>query len=359
MVSRFILLHLFAFSIWPQQLNLFTSASILNPSDSNAAHYETTTIFEFPRPTWIENVAVRQNGKLLCTLFDRPELYQVDPFSQPPRATLIHEFTAMNYTSLSGIAEISHDVFAVIAGCDNLTTLKTVPGSYSIWRVDFSRASFNKNHTPAVSKLVDIPYSGNGMTLLRTSPPTVLIADSTSGAIFRVDLSTGHSDIVISDSATMTAPTNSSNHLGIDGLRYHAKDGHLYYSTPERGLFCRVPISGLTGEATGPISVIATGVSGDDFAIGIGGIAYVTQNPANTVVRVRPDGAVRVIAGALNSTLVAGATSAIFGRTLFDADKLYVVTNGGLAKPVDGNIVTGGKVVRIDRLGFEQCSQLL
>ncbi|KAJ7189364.1 hypothetical protein GGX14DRAFT_408873 [Mycena pura] len=51
-----------------------------------------------------------------------------------PNGTLTSVFTFRNSTSLTGIAELNKDVFAVT---DN-TTRSTVPGSVAIWHVNFT-----------------------------------------------------------------------------------------------------------------------------------------------------------------------------------------------------------------------------
>jgi hypothetical protein len=43
-----------------------------------------------------------------------------------------------------------------------------------------------------------------------------------------------------------------------------------------------------------------------------------------------------------------GDTAASFGRTKWDENVLYVVTNGGIAGAVKGTQITGGKVLAVD-----------
>ena len=87
---------------------------------------------------------------------------------------------------------------------------------------------------------------------------------------------------------------------------------------------------------------------GDGFAVDQDGTVYVAEMTENVVTRVQLDGSQAVFAGNLNSTDVAGATSAAFGRTEGARDVLYVTTNGGISAPVNGSIVEGGKVVTIE-----------
>lgn len=87
---------------------------------------------------------------------------------------------------------------------------------------------------------------------------------------------------------------------------------------------------------------------GDGFAVDQDGTVYVAEMTENVVTRVHLDGSQAVFAGNLNSTHVAGAKSAAFGRTESARSVLYVTTNGEISAPVNGSIVEGGKVVTIE-----------
>lgn len=115
---------------------------------------------------------------------------------------------------------------------------------------------------------------------------------------------------------------------------------------PSENTFNRVQIHP-EGTAAGPAETVAHDGLGDDFAIDSAGNAYIMQGGDNTLVEVTAADAEFVIAGNLNSTVVAGSTAAQFGRTAFDRSILYVTTNGGIAGPVDGYII-GGKVVAVN-----------
>ena len=71
----------------------------------------------------------------------------------------------------------------------------------------------------------------------------------------------------------------------------------------------------------------------------------------DSIAEVKPNGDTRIIAGVVNTTEIAEPTSAQFGRTVGDRHVLYVVTAGGLAVPIDGDVVVGGQVVAVDASG--------
>ena len=313
----------------------------LSQRDSRAP-LPTHDIHQFPNETWVENLTVRQNGQILVTVLSAPELYQVDPFRTNTPAALIHQFPGA--TGLLGIVELQQDVFYVIAGNWSIATLTSTNGSYSVWKVDMrsSKVVDGSIHPPAVvSKVTDIPEGMflNGMAVLNKSKGLVVIGDSGAGVVFTLNVGTGRYSKTIDDP---TMKPNASLQLGINGMKI--RGGYLYYTSSAQEIFCRILINSADGTAGGPAKVIAKNVLGDDFSLDPAGNAWIGQDPNNTVVKITPEGGVTFVAGSLNSTVVAGATSTAFGRTPLDRSVLYVTTTGGILGPVK---IEGGKVVAI------------
>jgi hypothetical protein len=100
----------------------------LDPSTSNPV----TTLWTFSNETWIENLAVRADGNVLCTSLNRAAVYQVDPFKHV--AETLHHFVSTD--GCLGIAESASDVFIVVTANVSLKTNTAWPGSTKIWRVD-------------------------------------------------------------------------------------------------------------------------------------------------------------------------------------------------------------------------------
>lgn len=90
------------------------------------------TIWTFPNETWIENLAVRQNGVVLATSINRAAIYAVDPFAHT--AVTVHQFAPTD--GILGIAEVENDVFVAVSSNISLATSTAIPGSAKIWRVD-------------------------------------------------------------------------------------------------------------------------------------------------------------------------------------------------------------------------------
>ena len=311
----------------------------------------THEVWQFPNETWVENIAVRANGQLLVTFISSPVVYQVDPFGLKRPALVCRFETAF---SALGIAEIKPDIFAVISGNWSDKTFSSTPGSYSLFKVDlraFRSATDGSVISPAtVTKVTDFPTGVflNGLTLLNEEHETVLISDAGAGVVLRVNVGTGQHEVIIDDPLMKPKP-GAYPVLGINGIHLH--DGSLYFTNTFEKTFNRVSINA-DGTAAAPAATVAQDGYGDDFAIDSAGNAYVTQGTDNTVLEIRASAAEVVVAGNLNSTVVAGCTAAQFGRSPFDQSILYVTTNGGIAGPVDGHIIEGGKVVAVDVAKF-------
>ncbi|KAL7957931.1 hypothetical protein V8C34DRAFT_284306 [Trichoderma compactum] len=308
------------------------TGAVINPSDGNpwATVKDHRLIYQFTNGTTVENIAVRSNGNLLVTLTSRPELYEIDPFN-PKSLKLIHHFSG--YLDLLGITEVSPDVFTLNAGNFSATT-GISPGSWAVWQV-----AFHSEQTK-ISKVTDIPEAQflNGMTTLETTPNTILTADSAGAVVYSVNTHTGEYKVVLEDETFKPVP-GASLPIGVNGIRY--LDHYVYYTNSFDPLFGRVPVN-TSGYAVGDYETILTGVLGDDFAV-TPQAAYVAGNPANVITEVKLDGENKVIAGNINSSLVAGATSVHFGRTVRDKHVLYVTTTG----TVNATFTEGGKVVAL------------
>lgn len=92
------------------------------------------SIWTFPNETWIENLATRENGMLLCTSLNRFAIYQVDPFGHT--AVVVHRFDSGE--GVLGITELQNDIWVVATSNVNLTTSTAKPGSAKIWRLDMT-----------------------------------------------------------------------------------------------------------------------------------------------------------------------------------------------------------------------------
>ncbi|KAF7980947.1 hypothetical protein HWV62_36181 [Athelia sp. TMB] len=323
----------FTSAIW----SLFLLPAVLAaPTHSPRTSVTLETVGLFPNATWVENAAVRSNGQLLVTLLSTPAVYQVDPFHvQPPK--LIQ--TIPGVTGLLGIAEVEPDVFAVVAGNLSLATVVSTPGSYSIWKIDV------RTSQPTATKITDIPTAQflNGMAVLDANG-TVLVADSGAGAVYRVNTNTGENQVVITD-PLMQPAVDAPFQLGINGIGI--RGGYLYFTSSTQGLFARIAIRADGTPAAGAAAVVSRTGAVDDFAFGRNGAAYIATNLGNTLLEVTPAGNATVVAGDINSSVLAGATSARFGRTAADSSVLYVTIDGRFTNAAGNATFLPGKVLAV------------
>ncbi|KAI0129090.1 hypothetical protein BJ170DRAFT_722035 [Xylariales sp. AK1849] len=319
------------------------------------------TLYQYPVGTWIENLAVRSSGELLLTLLNVPQLDQLDPSQPEITPSTIHNFSGVpKAASLSGISEFTEDGFAVAVGNFTLGS-GPVAGSWAIWSVDFAKSQRDK---PAVRKITDLPEATflNGMCNLPSSsiPQGILTSDIRLGVVYYISTMTGEYNVAVQDSlmATATVPVFGSS--GVNGIHIH--DGDLYFANTGQAIVAKMPINATSGTATGEATVIARVLNStlqfDDFAIQ-GDDAYLVTGAGNSIEKIGLDGTPKgsIIAGSLNSTQFAEPTACAFGRTENDEHILYVVTAGGIAFPVNGNLTVGAQVLAVDtRMWENYCS---
>jgi hypothetical protein len=315
---------------------------------------QSRVLYEYPDPTWVENIAVRSNGNLLLSLLSIPEIYLLDPFSGKP-PVLVHSFTG--YLGVLGIAEPIPDLFHIVAGnfstASSSITGDTGPGSYSLFSVDLRNCHHDgtKFSTPAkVKKVLDIPQASFLNSLIFISPTVFLVSDSALGVVFRIDLATKTSTIIL-DYPEMKPHTGTGKlKLGINGIKL--RGNYLYFINSQAFTFNRVPITN-TGHAIhgAKVEILTQNTFGDDFEFGPGNEdnAWICENLWNRISVVESGmGNATVVLGMTDRLTVPGPTAARFGRTKKDDKILYVVSSGGLAAPINGTLTVGGKVLAVD-----------
>lgn len=291
-----------------------------------------STIYQFPKNgSFVDDIALRQNGHLLVSRLDVPQVWTVDPSAKT--ASLVHDFSHDNSTlsSCFGMVEIERDVFVVVAGALDVKAFASTPGSYGLWKLDFS-----KGNNATVSKLLDIPEA-QALSAVAKHGNLILIADSPEGAIWRVDLRTNEYKKVISDETML--PAEGGPPMGVNGIK--VQHGYLYYASTTRDEFRRVRIN-YNAEAVGDFELITNGTTVDNFDLDSRGTAYMATNLGNSIVKISPDGTLDTIAGGADSNELVGPASC-----LLHGKSLYAGTNGG-ALASAGSFQEPGKVVVID-----------
>ena len=284
-----------------------------------AAPSPVSLLYQFDEMTALENLAARSNGQLILTATNKANVYSYDPPSNV--TSLLYTFPESNSTL--GIAEAAPDVFIVAVG--NYSGLGGVPGSFSVWSMDFS----HNTEKPIVKNITAISeaHSLNGMTAIEGSPDLVLIADSSLGAIWRVNITSGNYSKAIEH---VYFANTTDFPIGINGIR--TQDHFIFFSNSAQRLYGRIPID-KTGGASAEPEIIARSLPAvrawDDFAIDWEDKGWIATH-SNAVTQVTVGGKQR------NFTLddptldIQQPTSLVFGRGSPDAEKtLFVVTSGG------------------------------
>jgi hypothetical protein len=345
-ISMLSCMSLFSLSVILPTLALPTNG----PNDKHDNEPLVRLLYEYPDGTWLENLAVRASGELLITHIEKPRLDQFNPLQANAEPEVVHTFHSS--LALSGIAEIAPDSFAVAVG--NFTFEGGgVRNSWGIWNVNLHKPGETK---ATVNEIASVPEAvfPDGMCILPTSstPHNILFGDIRTGVIWHVDTTTGDSKVMINNTLTAFVKDPVFGASGVNGI--HIQNGILYFVNTAQGLFVSQPINP-NGTPAGDATIISQSQKPedvfyfDDFAIKDGD-AYLVTGSGNSIERMGLDGTPkgRIIAGNLNSTKIAGPTSAAFGRTKWDSHILYVITTGAIAAPVDGNITTGAQILAVD-----------
>ncbi len=308
-----------------------------------------TPVAVFPKDYFLENLAARSDGSLLVTALHQKELWHV-PASidrETAEPNLVHTFDHLILTAV----EIEHDVFIV-----SLSDLYSTHESH-LARVDLNGWSAGAAVSPEIVLTFDDRVRGlNGGCLV--APGVLLLADCFAGFIWRVDLADdgtasarvwlAHDTMAMDEDSGVAWPPQP----GVNGLRYAAGTGYLYYTSTAQKVFMRVPLDPETSDPAGDAEFIAAIDSADDFCIDEqNGFAYVTRHRANTIDRVplepRRGSEVRHVAGDPFDELLCGPSSAVWGRGRGDVGRLaYFTTDGGMTAPPDG-VVRESKILRV------------
>jgi len=184
-----------------------------------------------------EDLAFRANGEILATTaFPSALLWYIDPLSiRPP--ILLHNFTSLATTS--GIIELAPDMFYVVGSGDD--------SPHNIYSVNMRPFLALPNGSvvvpPVIHEIGGItsPFVLNGMTHLHKSDNFVLIADTLLGGVWKLDVVTGKSNLVIQD-ITMQGPPNQTSFaaFGINGVR--TQNNTLFYTNSGKESMYKMPV---------------------------------------------------------------------------------------------------------------------
>jgi len=309
-----------------------------------------TSVTHFPEKYFLENLVVRADGSVLITALLSKELWLVAaPARELCEPVLLHRFGHLT----TGIVEVEPDVFVV-----SLSELYTTHESHLV-RIDLNGWTPGTPVNPEIIYTFDERVRAlNGSCAF--GPSSMLLADCFAGLIWRVDLfdhaHKATADVWVSHDTMWHDPDSEvppPPQPGVNGVRYGAKTGYVYYTSTAQKVFMRVRVDSKTLDPASPPEFIAAIDNADDFCIDEdAGFAYVTRHRGNTLDRVplapRHGSEVRHIAGDPFDPVMVGPSSAYWGREPGDVGKvMYVTTDGGTTAPPDGN-VRNAALVRVE-----------
>ncbi|MGA7135880.1 MAG: hypothetical protein WBZ15_26725 [Mycobacterium sp.] len=310
-----------------------------------------TPVAHFPEKYFLENLAVRADGSVLITAVLQKELWFV-PGPEPRaevRPVLVHTFEH----TVSGIVEVFPEV-VVICVSDAYESHDS-----HLFRVDFTGWTPGDPVSPKLIYTFDERAGGlNGSCLI--GPDVMLVADSFAGFIWRIDLGPdaesatariwlAHDTMAMDPDSGVAWPPQP----GVNGVRFGAKSGHLFYTSTAQKVFMRVAVDPKTLDPAGHAEFVAAIDNADDFCLDeSAGFAYVTRHRANTVDRVplepRHGSEVRHIAGDPFNEVLVGPSSAAWRRSPGDRGRVaYVTTDGGTTASPDG-VVRNAALLRLE-----------
>jgi sugar lactone lactonase YvrE len=166
---------------------------------------------------------------------------------------------------------------------------------------------------------------------------SLLVCESLTGRILKVDLDKRSWQPWISDDRL--SPANPQM-PGANGIKLLGDQVYLSVTDTNRIFSVAVQPDG----SAGPLSLRADNLRADDFAFSTSGTLYIATHPAQTVMRLDPDGKRATLAGPAEGAV--GATACAFGRTPEDRTALYVTTSGGIFAPWRG-VLQDAKLLRL------------
>ncbi len=295
-----------------------------NPPDAFPGHdggywapVASEVVASWSRGHFAENLAVDPAGAVYVSLHSHSRIDRFDP-----RTRQVEEFARLTAPA-AGLAFDAAGLLWVTGG-----VVGQVPGY--IWRI----------HSGQPAELwVEVPDAVfmNGCTP-HLDGRTLLVCESVTGRILAIDQKEKRWGVWLQDDRLRP---RSAQTPGANGIKLH--DGWAWISITDQDRLVRSKIA--ADGSAGPLEAVAEKLRADDFAFGESGAAYIATHPAQTVLRLHPDGKRETIAGPLEGAV--GSAACAFGRRAEDCKSLYVATTGGLRYPYRGE-VQDAKLLRLN-----------
>ena len=275
-------------------------------------------VAQWPEGHFAENLAIDASGQVFVSLHSESRIDRYDPASG----------------TVSRFVDLPAPVAGLAFGGDGALwatggVLGQVPGL--IWRID------PNGRVEQWAEIHDAVFL-NGATP-HPDGRTLLVAESMTGRVIAID-QTQKNRWWAWLAHDLLRPTGQRV-PGANGVKI--LDGFTYISVTDRNTLFRAPIN--DDGSAGEIAQHAADIRADDMAFDVNGNLYIATHPANSVLRLSPDGMRVTIAGPAEGAV--GATACAFGRAPADLNALYVTTTGGAWAPYKG-VVQPAKLLRLD-----------
>lgn len=280
---------------------------------------------------------MRADNSVLVSNMLAKQLWYVPPVggTLPVEPTCIHTFDQPTLV----IVEAEPDVFYVATS--NLYT------SHECYLHRLDLRGWSVGQTPKTDMVLALPLEAkslNGGCFIASD--VLLLADSFCGAIWCIDLPGQGGEPtarVWLKHPSMDSDPNGPDWTqpGVNGLKFHAGENRLYYTSTVKQLFMRVSADPGTHEAVGEPEFVSGGRMADDFLIDPNAaIAYLTTHRQNSIDRVPLDPALNrdfarnSIASYPPSDLLIGPSAGAWGRGPGEEGRVaYFLTDGGTKSP--------------------------
>ncbi len=305
-------------------------------SHNKAPQARITTVAEFPKMYFLENLAIREDGSFLVTVLNKQELWYVAPAAGDTyaNATCIHTFDQPT----TGIVEVEPNVFYILS-----SNMYTTHEGF-VHRLDLRTWTPGSPVAPELLRQFPREARGlNGCCLI--GPRVVLVADCFAGLIWRLDLAEDGGEPQIRvwlehESMGYFPGKMKPEQPGVNGVRYAAKTNHLYYTATAKKLLMRVEVDPSTLAPAGEPELVVAGRMGDDFCIDEdANVVYLATHRQNTIDVISMDpgynsGFTQSVAGDPFTAELIGPSSGVWGRGAGDYGRVaYFIMDGGTASP--------------------------
>jgi hypothetical protein len=332
-------------------LLLLNPAAMASPIVKRQAQEgDISTVIEYNDETFIENLTLLPDGRILYLPLSRPELLAVDPDDATPSQTSLITFPEVN--SVGAIAQVGPNKYAIIGGNHSFFSFELGSMKVFVVKLDTSagRSGLIGSTIESVIPVEDTTMLNGMVSLPGPAKHITLTHDSIQGRLFRIDTRSGEVSVA-SDHPIFGRGGNELVPLGANGIK--VRDGFLYFTNSAQGVFARVRLDA-QGYLAGEPEIVAQ-LDGDitldrtydDFDFDKDGNAYVTMHPA-TLMKITPSGEQTVFAGGPGTSTLRHPTSAVFSK---EENAVYVSTGGDWENVTGG----GGQIVKI-QLESGNCS---